>query len=211
MACFRCFARRSFILPISGCIRTARWTALQWHQFSIPHPRRPSSNDATNFVQNMLCSTPATAVAEGANSPRSYVVLQELCERTGRNPAYTYCSLGCSRAAEARMIAFARQQVGKPFSNSGMARSVIFPRQTTGRTYYCAELVAAILKHGGLMYAAAHCTPLPPITNLSIQHSQERRQQPGSRDALLAVQAVLQAGRGDREPVRPAPKRRPEL
>jgi hypothetical protein len=51
------------------------------------------------------------------------------------------------------MLAFARQQVGKPFSNSGMARSVIFPRQTTGRTYYCAELVAATLKSGGLMCA----------------------------------------------------------
>lgn len=67
---------------------------------------------------------------------------------------YTYLSLGCSKAAEARMLAFARQQVGKPFSNSGMARSVIFPRQTTGRTYYCAELVAATLKSGGLMCAS---------------------------------------------------------
>ena len=54
------------------------------------------------------------------------------------------------------MLTFARQQVGKPFSNSGMARSVIFPRQSTLQTYFCAELVAAILRHGGLMYAAAH-------------------------------------------------------
>jgi len=75
----------------------------------------------------------------------------ELCQRTGRNPQYTYLSLGCSRAAEQRMLAFARQQVGKPFSNMGMARSLIWPRASTGSTYYCAELVAAILKHGGLM------------------------------------------------------------
>ena len=39
----------------------------------------------------------------------------ELTERTGRNPAYTYCSLGCSHAAEQRMLAYARAQVGKPF------------------------------------------------------------------------------------------------
>ena len=75
----------------------------------------------------------------------------ELCQRTGRNPQYTYLSLGCSKAQEQRMVNFARQQVGKPFSNSGMARSIIFPRTTTGSSYYCAELVAAILKQGGLM------------------------------------------------------------
>ena len=75
----------------------------------------------------------------------------ELTERTGRNPAYTYLSLGCSKAAEQRMLSFARAQVGKPFSNMGMARSLLFPRATDGRTYYCAELVAAILKQGGLM------------------------------------------------------------
>lgn len=51
------------------------------------------------------------------------------------------------------MLQFARAQVGKPFSNSGMARSILFPRQSTFKTFYCAELVAAILKHGGLMYA----------------------------------------------------------
>lgn len=77
--------------------------------------------------------------------------MQELCQRTGRNPQYTYLSLGCSKAQEQRMVNFARQQVGKPFSNSGMARSIIFPRTTTGSSYYCAELVAAILKQGGMM------------------------------------------------------------
>ena len=69
-------------------------------------------------------------------------------------PQYTYLSLGCSKAAEQRMLSFARAQVGKPFSNMGMARSLLFPRATDHRTYYCAELVAAILKQGGLMYAA---------------------------------------------------------
>lgn len=68
----------------------------------------------------------------------------ELCERTGRNPAYTYLSLGCSKNAEARMLAFARQQVGKPFSNIGMARSLIVPRRSDG-TSWCAPL--SVFKH----------------------------------------------------------------
>mgnify|MGYP001194797687 CR=1 FL=1 len=104
----------------------------------------------------------------------------ELCERTGRNPAYTYLSLGCSKNAEARMLTFARQQVGKPFSNIGMARSLIVPRRSDGSSWcvflstfkhasrqpspprtpfqsryflyrFCAELVAAVLKAGALM------------------------------------------------------------
>ena len=49
------------------------------------------------------------------------------------------------------MLAFAKQQISKPFSNMGMARSLIWPRQTTGESWFCAELVAAVLKVGGLM------------------------------------------------------------
>ena len=49
------------------------------------------------------------------------------------------------------MLAFARQQVGKPFSNLGMARSLLWPRSTDNKSFYCAELVAAILKQGGLL------------------------------------------------------------
>lgn len=75
----------------------------------------------------------------------------EICERTGRNPQYTYQSLGCSKAAEQRMLTYARAQKGKPFSNMGMARSLVWPRASDGKTFYCAELVAAILKQGGLM------------------------------------------------------------
>ena len=52
--------------------------------------------------------------------------------------AYTYLSLGCSKAAEQRMLNYARAQVGKPFSNSGMARSLIWPRTTTGESFFCA-------------------------------------------------------------------------
>ena len=83
-------------------------------------------------------------------------------------PQYTYLSLGCSNGAEQRMLQFARAQVGKPFSNMGMARSLIWPRSSTMQTFYCAELVAAILKQGGLMYAALHSNSQP--MNLASSH-----------------------------------------
>ena len=50
----------------------------------------------------------------------------ELVERTGRSPHYVYQSLGCSKAAVARMLRYAKTHcVGKPFSNTGMARSLL--------------------------------------------------------------------------------------
>jgi len=83
------------------------------------------------------------------------------------------------------MLAYARSLVGKPFSNVGMARSIVFPRKSDGNSFFCAgtlfvalkrslacadkacivsfvyvcvccartrvELVASILKKGGLM------------------------------------------------------------
>ena len=75
----------------------------------------------------------------------------ELCRRTGRNPNYTYLSLGCSKRDEQRVLQWARRQVGKPFSGSAMARSLVWPRTTNGENWYCAELVAAALQVGGLL------------------------------------------------------------
>jgi len=49
------------------------------------------------------------------------------------------------------MLSYARSLVGKPFSNIGMARSVVYPRKSNGESFFCAELVASILKQGGLM------------------------------------------------------------
>ena len=74
------------------------------------------------------------------------------------------------------MLAFANSCVGKPFSGAAMARSILFPRQTDGNSYFCAgeakrigtplshvltrvwfflllftELVADVLRHGGLL------------------------------------------------------------
>lgn len=62
----------------------------------------------------------------------------ELCARTGRSPHYTYLQIGCSKRQENQMLAFARSCVGKPFSNSAMARSLIWPRQTDNTSFFCA-------------------------------------------------------------------------
>lgn len=75
----------------------------------------------------------------------------EMCRRTGKNPNYQYVQLGCSKKAVTAMQGWAQKQVGKPFSSTGMARSIIWPRETTGDSFYCAELIAACLKVGGLM------------------------------------------------------------
>lgn len=77
--------------------------------------------------------------------------IQELAERTGINPSYSYVQIGCSKAQEQAMLAFARRQVGKPFSSVGMARALVWPRKTDGTSWFCAELVAACLQSGGLM------------------------------------------------------------
>lgn len=93
--------------------------------------------------------------------------MQELVERTGRNPQvtsllfkphpqidpltlpvvmqYEYLQLGCSKNAAARMLGYARRNVGKPFSNVGMARSLFWPRQTDSSSFFCAGRLRATL------------------------------------------------------------------
>jgi len=75
----------------------------------------------------------------------------ELSARTGRNPLFSYLQLGCSKTQEVRMLQFAQTCVGTPFSGTAMARSIIWPRKTNGKSYFCAELVADVLKTGGLL------------------------------------------------------------
>jgi len=41
------------------------------------------------------------------------------------------------------MLRYAKLQcVGKPFSNTGMARSLLWPRQTDGTSFFCAGTLA---------------------------------------------------------------------
>jgi hypothetical protein len=56
------------------------------------------------------------------------------------------------------MLRYARAQVGKPFSQMAMARSLLYPRETpeNPRDFFCAELVAAVLRKGGLMDHASN-------------------------------------------------------
>lgn len=75
----------------------------------------------------------------------------ELVSRTGLNPLNSYVEIGCSKAAEERMLEFGKTMVGRPFSNYGMVRSVIWPRKTDHTNFFCAELTAACLKAGGLL------------------------------------------------------------
>ena len=77
----------------------------------------------------------------------------ELTARTGRSPQYCYVQLGSTERAVARMLAFARKQIGKPFSQVGMARSIVYPRTSDQTSWFCAELTAAILQVGGLLHS----------------------------------------------------------
>ena len=86
----------------------------------------------------------------------------ELTERTGRNPAYTYLSLGCSKASLHKMVSFARRQIGKPFSNYGMAMALIAPRKNDGTSWFCAELVSAILQEGNLLSSESNAAAATP-------------------------------------------------
>ena len=82
----------------------------------------------------------------------------ELVHRTGRNPQNVFIQLGCSKMAEHKMLHYVKTQcVGKPFSNMAMVRSLIWPRETDHTSFFCAELVASILKVGGLL--DANCNP----------------------------------------------------
>ena len=63
----------------------------------------------------------------------------ELVERTGRNPQNLFIQLGCSKMAEQKMLHYVRTQcVGKPFSNYAMVRSLVWPRETTNESFFCA-------------------------------------------------------------------------
>ena len=110
----------------------------------------------------------------------------ELVERTGRNPQNVFIQLGCSKMAEHKMLNYVRTQcVGKPFSNYAMVRSLVWPRETDHSSFFCAgapgrdhhhdhqnpqtrspslttgvpcaELVASVLKVGGLL--DTNCNP----------------------------------------------------
>ena len=114
----------------------------------------------------------------------------ELVERTGRNPCYEYLQLGCSQRAVQRMLHYAKTQcVDKPFSNYGMARSVLWPWNTDGtgflRRHACSFLrcpvvpVPDLVGHIPLHRLLAFCCVLQPAqwccAELGMRDSQSRR------------------------------------
>ena len=71
------------------------------------------------------------------------------------------------------MLKYARSVVGKPFSNSGMVRSLFWPRKTNGTSFFCAGLLEraklspAHLRGRNSSSACAHhltCVCVAPIT-----------------------------------------------
>ena len=136
----------------------------------------------------------------------------ELCNRTGKHPNFQYLQIGCTKEAEKKMLDFARAQVGKPFNSWAMARSIIWPRKTTLRDYFCAELVAATLKVGGVMSKDSNPAAATPqsLYQLYEKHATttgnpcvlrtiaSSQQQPPSRNARLFTKA-------QRAPPRAAP------
>ena len=51
--------------------------------------------------------------------------------------------IGCSKKQENAMLRFARSCVGKPFSGSAMARSLLWPRKTDNTSFFCAGITLA--------------------------------------------------------------------
>ncbi len=76
------------------------------------------------------------------------------------------------------MLAFAKQQIGKSFSNVGMARSLIWPRQTTGDSWFCAGVLeCSHPPRHTLPILCRNAMPNPNITNLPLAPP-ERRHHP---------------------------------
>ena len=131
----------------------------------------PRLNVAASFATSSPWTHVEIAIGEdaGENGEMSNVLRVfndqtgvELVSRTGRNPAYSYISLGCSRLSVDRMLAFAKSITGRPFSNIAMIRSLICPRTSDDSSYFCAELVARALQIGNLLDATSNAGAATP-------------------------------------------------
>jgi uncharacterized membrane protein YgcG len=94
------------------------------------------------------------------------------------------------------MLRYARSCVGKPFSTSGMARSLVWPRKTDGKSFFC----AGTLLHFRTRYAAASTLlrfHLPIVFCILARRRISRR----GASARRSHRQTLQPRRGDsREP-----------
>ena len=133
-------------------------------------------------------------VARIFNDPTTGV---ELISRTGRNSNYIYIQIGCTKRQEESMLRYARAQVSKPFSQSGMIRSVIWPRTTDETSFFCAELTAAILRHGGLMSKTSNPGAATPESLFRMYHKEAAvTANPFSLRDIQTVQALTSTSLG---------------
>jgi hypothetical protein len=121
------------------------------------------SEPTLNVLSAVMTASPYSHVELAIGETMNYVVRVynddvgvEVTSRTGRNPGLEYISLGCSKRAETAMLAFASSLKGRPFSNYAMVRSILYPRTSDNNSFFCAELVAAVLKKGGLMSSSSN-------------------------------------------------------
>ena len=75
----------------------------------------------------------------------------ELVERTAGSSLYTFVQIHCTKRQELRMLSHAHSLIGRPFSNYAMLCSVFSPRITDESSFFCAELVATLLRTGGIL------------------------------------------------------------
>lgn len=101
------------------------------------------------------------------------------------------------------MLAFARQQIGKPFSGTGMARSLIWPRTPTGENWWAGS------SHTTPDGAGSSQRRVPAAQVLcrarggvpAVRRPAQPRVQPGRRDAAQPLPAVQGAGCGRGQPL----------
>lgn len=90
------------------------------------------------------------------------LISAKLAQRTARSSLYSFIQVNCTHEMERKMLAHATSLQGIPFSNYGMFCSVLWPRITDGKSFFCAELVATILKTGGLLPANSNAGAFTP-------------------------------------------------
>lgn len=131
---------------------------LLFYKISDAWWREPALNWLAAFAQGSKYCHVELSIGTDGHHGQSHVLRiyndkigAELTPRRGTSPNLHYVQLGCTLEQERRMLNFARAQVGKPFSQSAMFRSLFMPRKSNGESWFCAELVAACLRHGGLL------------------------------------------------------------
>ena len=90
------------------------------------------------------------------------------------NPAYQWIHLNVPYENAVLAAQFAEQQVGKPHDLRGIYWAMIWPRTINYETYYCVNLVAAVLQKAGMIQGTNPCYLLPDDLYHLIEHHPDR-------------------------------------